>query len=188
MKKSKRSSLRVKDAIDCSIWANIRDPIALAISRIRIRHKFAFPSSPCHRVIIHRNNNNNRRKKVSFSGHIIRMQWNSFSVHSSAASTSTHGGSNGAPANSNSINSNNLNGNNSSSSINHTTSNGPVNPSSNLSSSSATNNATVTSLTNGLQHENSFLNQNNVPNGDWICFNFGKELYTYSFRGVKKVR
>jgi hypothetical protein len=46
----------------------------------------------------------------------------------------------------------------------------------------------VTSLTNELQHENNFLNQNNVPNGDWICFNFGKELYTYSYRGVKKVR
>jgi hypothetical protein len=47
----------------------------------------------------------------------------------------------------------------------------------------------VTSLTNGLQHqqEHSYLNQNNVPNGDWICFNFGKELYTYNYRGVKKV-
>jgi hypothetical protein len=47
----------------------------------------------------------------------------------------------------------------------------------------------VTSLTNGLQHqqEHTYLNQNNVPNGDWICFNFGKELYTYSYRGVKKV-
>lgn len=65
------------------------------------------------------------------------------------------------------------------------TSNGPI-PSSNSLSSSATT-ATVTSLTNGLQQEHNYLNQNNVPNGDWICFNFGKELYTYSYRGVKKV-
>lgn len=45
--------------------------------------------------------------------------------------------------------------------------------------------ATVTSLTNELQ--DNCLNQNSVPSGDWICFNFGKELYTYSYRGVKKV-
>lgn len=76
---------------------------------------------------------------------------------------------------------NNINGNNITG-----TSNGPI-PTSNSLSSSATI-ATVTSLTNGLQQEHNYLNQNNVPNGDWICFNFGKELYTYSYRGVKKVR
>lgn len=73
-----------------------------------------------------------------------------------------------------------INGNNITS-----TSNGPVPASNSLSSSATT--ATVTSLTNGLQQENNYLNQNNLPNGDWICFNFGKELYTYSYRGVKKV-
>ncbi|CRL07748.1 CLUMA_CG020702, isoform A [Clunio marinus] len=73
--------------------------------------------------------------------------------------------------------------NNNGNSSNPTT-NGPI-PSSNSLSSSATT-ATVTSLTNGLQQEHNYLNQNNVPNGDWICFNFGKELYTYSYRGVRK--
>ena len=69
--------------------------------------------------------------------------------------------------------------------ITSSSSNGPI-PSNSLSSATT---ATVTSLTNGLQHqqEHTYLNQNNVPNGDWICFNFGKELYTYSYRGVKKV-
>lgn len=76
-------------------------------------------------------------------------------------------------------NNNTNNGNNVSA-----TSNGPI-PSSNSLSSATT--ATVTSLTNGLQQEHNYLNQNNVPNGDWICFNFGKELYTYSYRGIKKV-
>jgi hypothetical protein len=38
------------------------------------------------------------------------------------------------------------------------------------------------SLMNGLQ-------DHSCSNGgcDWICFNFGKELYTYAYRGVKKV-
>lgn len=80
-----------------------------------------------------------------------------------------------------------MNGNNNSSNGNNTgaTANGPIPPSNSLSSAAAT--ATATSLTNGLQQEHNYLNQNNVPNGDWICFNFGKELYTYSYRGVKKV-
>jgi hypothetical protein len=83
------------------------------------------------------------------------------------------------------INTNN-NLNNNGNNVNASSSNGPI-PSNSLSSSATT--ATVTSLTNGLQHqqEHTYLNQNNVPNGDWICFNFGKELYTYSYRGVKKV-
>lgn len=77
-------------------------------------------------------------------------------------------------------NTNTVNGNNVG-----TTSNGPLPTSNSL--SSATTVATVTSLTKGLQQEHNYLNQNNVPSGDWICFNFGKELYTYSYRGVKKV-
>lgn len=72
---------------------------------------------------------------------------------------------------------NNINGN--------TSSNGPI-PSSNSLSSSATT-ATVTSSTNHLQQEHNCHNQSSAPSGDWICFNFGKELYTYSYRGVKKV-
>ena len=84
-------------------------------------------------------------------------------------------------------NSNNINNNNS------TTSNG-INGndrSSNSLSSSATT-ATVTSLTNGLQQQDhNFLNQsllNGYGNGgDRICFNFGKELFVYAYRGVKKV-
>ena len=78
---------------------------------------------------------------------------------------------------------NNINGNNSVG----VTSNEPILTSNTLSSSSTTT-ATVTSLANELQQEHNCLNQNNVPSGDWICFNFGKELYTYSYRGVKKVR
>lgn len=39
--------------------------------------------------------------------------------------------------------------------------------------------------TNGIQDHNC----QSMSNGgcDWICFNFGKELYTYAYRGVKKV-
>lgn len=61
-------------------------------------------------------------------------------------------------------NNSNVNGNNS---------NGPTNAiaSSNSLSSSFTNGI------NGIQDHQS----------DWICFNFGKELYTYAYRGVKKV-
>lgn len=77
---------------------------------------------------------------------------------------------------------NNINGNNNVGA----TSNEPIPTSNTLSSSTTT--ATVTSLPNELQQEHNCLNQNNVPSGDWICFNFGKELYTYSYRGVKKVR
>lgn len=45
-------------------------------------------------------------------------------------------------------------------------------------------NSLSSSLTNGLQDSC----QNGGHNGgcDWICFNFGKELYTYAYRGVKK--
>lgn len=86
-------------------------------------------------------------------------------------------------------NSNNTNNNNN----NNTTSNG-INGndrSSNSLSSSATT-ATVTSITNGLQQQDhNFLNQsllNGYGNGgDRICFNFGKELFVYAYRGVKKV-
>lgn len=77
-------------------------------------------------------------------------------------------------------NTNTVNGNSAGS-----TSNGPLPTSNSL--SSATTVATVTSLTNGLQQEHNDLNQNNVPSGDWICFNFGKELYTHVYHGVKKV-
>lgn len=76
-----------------------------------------------------------------------------------------------------------------SSSLNHTVNgnsvvqNGPI-PTSNSLSSATTN---VTS--NGLQQDQNHLSQSkDLPNGsDWICFNLGKELYTYSYRGVKKV-
>jgi WD repeat-containing protein 20 len=102
-----------------------------------------------------------------------------------SSTSASYGGNNGNISN-NTNGNNNTNNNNNHAHVS-TQSNGPVVISSNSLSSSATT-ATVTSLTNELQHENNFINQNNVPNGDWICFNFGKELYTYSYRGVKKVR
>lgn len=128
------------------------------------------------------------RRTLSHSFECIKFDFKKIQFYP-IVSSSSYGGNNSGTNNNNNSNSNNSNGNNNSSNINHahlsTTSNGPVISSNSLSSSAT--NATVTS-TNGLQHENNFLNQNNVPNGDWICFNFGKELYTYSFRGVKKVR
>jgi hypothetical protein len=51
-------------------------------------------------------------------------------------------------------------------------------------------NSLSSSLTNGLQdHSNcqNSMSHNNNGGCDWICFNFGKELYTYAYRGVKKV-
>jgi hypothetical protein len=78
-------------------------------------------------------------------------------------------------ANSNNNNANSSNGNNNPSS----TTNGPT--------TITASNSLSSSLTNGLQEHNC---QNGGLNGgcDWICFNFGKELYTYAYRGVKKVK
>lgn len=76
-------------------------------------------------------------------------------------------------------NNNNSNANNSNGNGNNNTTNGPV-------STITASNSLSSSLTNGLQEHNC---QSGGLNGgcDWICFNFGKELYTYAYRGVKKV-
>lgn len=82
-------------------------------------------------------------------------------------------------ANNNSTTNNN-NGNNNSNSSAVININGPT-------STITSSNSLSSSLTNGLQEHSC---QNGGHNGgcDWICFNFGKELYTYAYRGVKKVR
>lgn len=52
------------------------------------------------------------------------------------------------------------------------------------------NNNNNSSTTNGpttITSSNSFTNNGIQEQSDWICFNFGKELYTYAYRGVKKV-
>lgn len=64
-------------------------------------------------------------------------------------------------------NNSNINGNNS---------NGPTNPTNVITSSNSLS-SSFTNGINGIQDHQS----------DWICFNFGKELYTYAYRGVKKV-
>lgn len=75
-------------------------------------------------------------------------------------------------------NNNNNNINNNGNNLNGPTSTNTITSSNSLSSS----------LTNGLQEHNC-QNGGGLNGGcDWICFNFGKELYTYAYRGVKKVR
>jgi hypothetical protein len=167
----KHNSLQEKEHIGFLTFPSTRDLIEWAISQIKIRPRFAYLLCRCRKV--HRKfcNNNNQWKRVRATHRNSFLQVRLItSVHSIGSSSV------------NNTNNLNNNGNN----INASSSNGPI-PSNSLSSSATT--ATVTSLTNGLQHqqENTYLNQNSVPNGDWICFNFGKELYTYSYRGVKKV-
>lgn len=109
----------------------------------------------------------------------LEMYFNSdllpFSVGNCATGTSTTNNNNNS--NSNSNGSNNINNNNS---TNNNT----------FSNNSLSSSATVTSLTNG-QHQPLQQQQTSEHNfgigGDRICFNFGKELYVYAYRGVKKV-
>lgn len=50
--------------------------------------------------------------------------------------------------------------------------------------SSASSNVAGTSIANGLSELSQQVQQ---CSSDKICFNFGKELYVYTYRGVKKV-
>lgn len=44
------------------------------------------------------------------------------------------------------------------------------------------------SMTNGAVLDQNGMPTNQIYGGDRICFNFGRDLYVYAFRGIKKVR
>ncbi|KAG5670143.1 hypothetical protein PVAND_000425 [Polypedilum vanderplanki] len=105
-------------------------------------------------------------------------------------SSSSEKGAQVGSSSGNNNNNNTSNGNNNNNLIN--ASNGPMsntnNNNNNATTITSSNSLSSSIATNGYIQDHNCQNNNSTSTSgcDWICFNFGKELYTYTYRGVKK--